>query len=61
MFWMLFSDNDEYGVSMWERRLRDLEKDYRKLYPTGLGGYSVDEEIAKFRVRVSTDFGLMGH
>ena len=50
--WMLFSGHDENGVGEWERRLRDLEKSYKRLYPGGLGGYSVEEEIARFKVRL---------
>lgn len=50
--WMLFSGHDEKGVGEWERRLRDLEKSYKRLYPGDLGGYSVEEEITRFKVRL---------
>ena len=47
--WMLFSDEAENGVGEWERRLRELERAYKNLFPEGLGGYSVEEEIERFR------------
>lgn len=48
--WMLFSGEDESGVCEWERRLKDLERSYRKLFPGSLDGYSLEEEIARFNV-----------
>lgn len=48
--WMLFSGEDENGVGEWERRLRELERSYKRLFSGGLGLYSVEEEIAKFKV-----------
>lgn len=47
--WMLFGAEAEDGIPEWERRLRDLERAYRKLFPEGLGGYSVEEEIERFK------------
>ena len=48
--WMLFSGEDENGVGEWERRLRELERSYKRLFSGGLGLYSVEEEIARFKV-----------
>ncbi|KAL8795241.1 MAG: hypothetical protein Q9195_002252 [Heterodermia aff. obscurata] len=47
--WMLFSGEDENGVGEWERRLRQLEGSYKRLFAGGLGLYSVEEEIARFK------------
>ena len=47
--WMLFGTETEDGVAEWESRLRELERAYRRLFPDGLGGYSVEEEIERFR------------
>ncbi|KIX08166.1 adenylosuccinate synthase [Rhinocladiella mackenziei CBS 650.93] len=42
-FWMLVNEKQR-----WERRLRDLEANYRKLYgDAALRGYNVEEEIKK--------------
>jgi adenylosuccinate synthase len=44
-FWMLVNEQQR-----WERRLRDLEANYRKLYgDEALRGYSVDEEIERLK------------
>ncbi|OAL36989.1 adenylosuccinate synthase [Fonsecaea nubica] len=44
-FWMLVNEQQR-----WERRLRDLEASYRKLYgDAALEGYSLEEEIEKLR------------
>ncbi|OAP60776.1 adenylosuccinate synthase [Fonsecaea erecta] len=44
-FWMLVNEQQR-----WERRLRDLEASYRKLYgDAALDGYSLEEEIQKLR------------
>ncbi|OQU96645.1 hypothetical protein CLAIMM_02695 [Cladophialophora immunda] len=44
-FWMLVNEQQR-----WERRLRDLEANYRKLYgDAALQGYSLEEEIEKLR------------
>jgi adenylosuccinate synthase len=44
-FWMLVNEEQR-----WEKRLRDLEASYRKLYgDNALQGYDVEEEIKKLR------------
>jgi adenylosuccinate synthase len=44
-FWMLVNDQQR-----WERRLRDLEANYRKLYgDEALGNYNVEDEITKLK------------
>ena len=44
-FWMLVNEEQR-----WEKRLRDLEANYRKLYgDAALQGYDVEEEIKKLR------------
>jgi adenylosuccinate synthase len=44
-FWMLVNEQQR-----WQRRLRDLETSYRKLYgDEALQGYSVEDEIAKIQ------------
>lgn len=44
-FWMLVNEQER-----WEKRLRDLEANYRKLYgDAALQGYDVEEEIKKLR------------
>ncbi|KIW95190.1 adenylosuccinate synthase [Cladophialophora bantiana CBS 173.52] len=44
-FWMLVNEQQR-----WERRLRDLEANYRKLYgDAALQGYNLEEEIEKLR------------
>ena len=49
-FWMLCNDGD-HGAGRWEKRLRDLERGYRRLYgDEALIGYSLEDEVARLKV-----------
>lgn len=52
--WMLYTGEkhaEEGGVGEWERRLRQLEKGYRRLFgDEALAGYDVEEEVRRFKV-----------
>ena len=56
--WMLYTgekDAKEGGVGEWERRLRELEKGYRRLFgDEALAGYDVEEEVRRFKVRATS-------
>ena len=50
-FWMLVNDSAEHGgMGRWERRLRDLETSYRKLYGSdALTNYDLEDEVARMK------------
>ena len=47
-------DAAEGGVGEWERRLRELEKGYRRLFgDEALAGYDIEDEVRRFKVRAA--------
>lgn len=55
--WMLYTGDEdaaEGGVGEWERRLRELEKGYRRLFGNeALAGYDIEDEVRRFKVRAA--------
>lgn len=53
--WMLYTgekDAVEGGVGEWERRLRELENGYRRLFgDEALTRYDIEDEVRRFKVR----------
>ena len=53
--WMLYTgegEAEEGGMREWERRLRELEKGYRRLFgDQALSGYDLEDEVRRFKVR----------
>jgi hypothetical protein len=44
-------DGAEGGVGEWERRLRELEKGYRRLFgDVALAAYDIEDEVRRFKV-----------
>lgn len=50
-------DAADDSMGEWERRLRELEKGYRRLFgDEALAGYDIEEEVRRFKVRTASSF-----